>query len=220
MPIRTLPLALTAALLSTPAAVAQDRVPPPPAAPPPIAANPTPSAGWNLEAGFPLADTAAALKAGFVLADREQDHWGDPMRDVVAEHFVDPAGASVGRRPPLDFSYDLMDLTGTGYRSLILWPRITQLQPRKPDRGGVLRIYNFDGRDWHLALDDAAMMLGVRPHLDGDYHPTGAMDLALLEEDGFKLFVFDEAAHAWAERGQTPVPSAPRLPVPVPDDPR
>ncbi len=165
-----------------------------------IRANPPTLQGFAQETEGPEADVDAAQRDGFLVAANEMEHWGDPGREVVAEHFVNPLGATVGRKPPLDFSYDLMDLNGSGYRSLILWPRIIQVQPRVPDFGGVLKIYTFDGKDWHLALDDAAMMLAVRPHLDASNKPTGYMDLALLEQDGYKLFVYDPATGDWSRR--------------------
>ena len=158
-----------------------------------VRANPPTLRGFAAETGEPEADTDAAERDGYIVEAIEADHWGDPTRDVVAEHFVNPLGATVGRKPPLDFSYALIDLTGSGYKSLVLWPRIVQVKPRVPDFGGVLKVYVFDGTDWHLALDDAAMMLGIRPHFGPDGRATGAMDLALVEQSGYKPFAYDSA---------------------------
>ena len=139
-------------------------------------------------------DEDGALADGFLI-DQNTDHQFEKERDVIAEHFMKPLGESVGRKMPLEFSYTLMDLTGKGYNSLVLWPRVWELYPADRD-GAHVYVYTFDGKAWKLSLDNQGYNLGVRPHFEHG-KPTGAMDIALIMEHGYKSFVWDDAEAVW-----------------------
>jgi hypothetical protein len=157
--------------------------------------------GWLVEPDL-IVDEAALLKHGFI-PEVADDHLGEDSRKLVAEKFMDAIGRTAGRKPPFEFGFDLMDLTGSGFNSLVLWPRVYQLYPvKKADgMGGPLYVYVFDGKTWKKALQDYAVVLAVRPHFDAGGKPTGAQDLALADQDKYRLFVFDADQREYVLKG-------------------
>jgi hypothetical protein len=139
-----------------------------------------------------VADESAVLRDGFAILRQSDAPLTPEDRKIVDEKFAGPIAKSIDPKLPYGFTYAKVDLDGDGYQELVLSMRMAA------DTGGwgaATYIYRYDGKDWTRRLADQAMLVGYR------LGKSGKADIALVDPDGYRLFVDGDGGYSSAGKG-------------------